>query len=143
MQACSAPEKGCTNKYHSEKHVNIMYFSHLYLGLPYLKYRGVREKRHISRHQRFQIPDSDFPDFRNSDWARSVLRLTILLRDAIGGSGYTLMLACISVLDSNWEENLSTLQYATGMQRLGESVTTTGGLEKQLAAAMKKPSGND
>jgi len=66
-----------------------------------------------------------------------------LLRDAIGGSGYTLMLACISVLDSNWEENLSTLQYATGMQRPGESVTTTGGLEKQLAAAMKKPSGND
>ncbi|CAL1141379.1 unnamed protein product [Cladocopium goreaui] len=39
-------------------------------------------------------------------------KLTILLRDAIGGSGYTLMLACISVLDSNWEENLSTLQYA-------------------------------
>jgi hypothetical protein len=53
------------------------------------------------------------------------------------------MLACISVLDSNWEENLSTLQYATGMQRPGESVTTTGGLEKQLPAAMKKPSGND
>ena len=53
------------------------------------------------------------------------------------------MLACISVLDSNWEENLSTLQYATGMQRPGESVTTTGELEKQLAAAMKKPSGND
>eukprot|EP00435_Cladocopium_sp_Y103_P004387 s315_g1.t1 len=39
-------------------------------------------------------------------------KLTILLRDAIGGSGYTLMVACISVLDSNFEENLSTLQYA-------------------------------
>ena len=140
MQACSAPEKGWTNKYHEEKHVNMMYFSHLVLGLPYLKYRGVRENARDITDSRFR---TDFPDFRNSDWARSVLRLTILLRDAIGGSGYTLMLACISVLDSNWEENLSTLQYATGMQRPGESVTTTGGLEKQVAAAMKKPSGND
>ncbi|CAK9109631.1 unnamed protein product [Durusdinium trenchii] len=39
-------------------------------------------------------------------------KLTILLRDAIGGSGYTLMLACLSILDSNFEENVSTLQYA-------------------------------
>ena len=46
------------------------------------------------------------------------LRLTILLRDAIGGSGYTLMLACLSMLDSNFEENLSTLQYATWMNLL-------------------------
>ena len=39
-------------------------------------------------------------------------KLTILLRDALGGSGYTLMVACLSILDSSVEENLSTLQYA-------------------------------
>ena len=50
------------------------------------------------------------------------LRLTILLRDAIGGSGYTLMLACLSMLDSNFEENLSTLQYATWMNLLATNL---------------------
>ena len=45
-------------------------------------------------------------------------KLTILLRDALGGSGYTLMLACLSVLDSSVEENLSTLQYACTAGRI-------------------------
>ncbi|CAJ1438683.1 unnamed protein product [Effrenium voratum] len=39
-------------------------------------------------------------------------KLTVLLRDAIGGSGYTLMLACLSTLEASFEESLSTLHYA-------------------------------
>ena len=45
-------------------------------------------------------------------------KLTILLRDALGGSGYTLMVACLNMLDSSVEENLSTLQYACTAGRI-------------------------
>lgn len=40
-------------------------------------------------------------------------KLTSLLQHAIGGSGFMLMLACLSPADRHYEENLSTLRYAT------------------------------
>jgi len=40
-------------------------------------------------------------------------KLTSLLQQAIGGNGFMLMLACLSPADKHYEENLSTLQYAT------------------------------
>jgi len=40
-------------------------------------------------------------------------KLTSLLQHSIGGSGFMLMLACLSPSDRHYEENLSTLQYAT------------------------------
>lgn len=39
-------------------------------------------------------------------------KLTRLLRDALGGNSRTVFLACVSPLDSNSDETLSTLQYA-------------------------------
>lgn len=40
-------------------------------------------------------------------------KLTSLLQHSIGGNGFMLMLACLSPSDRHYEENLSTLQYAT------------------------------
>lgn len=40
-------------------------------------------------------------------------KLTSLLQHAIGGKGFMVMMACLSPADSYFEENLSTLQYAT------------------------------
>merc|ERR1719460_795613 len=45
-------------------------------------------------------------------------KLTTLLRDAVGGSSYTLMIACLSPNDSHYEENLSTLHYAATAGRI-------------------------
>ncbi|XP_058175720.1 chromosome-associated kinesin KIF4A-like [Anopheles ziemanni] len=39
-------------------------------------------------------------------------KLTRLLQDSLGGNSYTLMIACISPVDYNREETLSTLRYA-------------------------------
>lgn len=40
-------------------------------------------------------------------------KLTSLLKQSIGGNSYCLMIACISPVDDYFEENLSTLEYAT------------------------------
>ncbi|CAH8545024.1 unnamed protein product [Dicrocoelium dendriticum] len=40
-------------------------------------------------------------------------KLTRLLQDSLGGNTKTLMIACISPADSNYEETLSTLRYAS------------------------------
>ena len=39
-------------------------------------------------------------------------KLTRLLQDSLGGNTKTLMIACLSPADSNYEETLSTLRYA-------------------------------
>jgi len=40
-------------------------------------------------------------------------KLTSLLRQSIGGNSYSLMISCLSPNDRYFEENLSTLNYAT------------------------------
>ena len=40
-------------------------------------------------------------------------KLTALLKQSMGGNSYCLMIACINPNDENYEENLSTLTYAT------------------------------
>jgi Kinesin motor domain len=40
-------------------------------------------------------------------------KLTRLLKDALGGNGMTVMIACVSPADTNFEETLSTLQFAS------------------------------
>ena len=39
-------------------------------------------------------------------------KLTRLLQDSLGGNARTMMIACLSPSDSNYEETLSTLKYA-------------------------------
>lgn len=56
-------------------------------------------------------------DTRNEDAEQHIpyrdSKLTSLLQHAIGGKGFMVMMACLSPADSYFEENLSTLQYAT------------------------------
>ena len=40
-------------------------------------------------------------------------KLTQLLKQSLGGNSYTLMVACLAPSDKYFEENLSTLQYAS------------------------------
>jgi hypothetical protein len=39
-------------------------------------------------------------------------KLTSLLKNSLGGNSYCLMIACLSPSDGNYDENLSTLNYA-------------------------------
>ncbi|OMJ89654.1 hypothetical protein SteCoe_8201 [Stentor coeruleus] len=50
--------------------------------------------------------EASFVPYRDS-------KLTSLLKQSIGGNSYCLMIACIAPLDSFFEDNLSTLTYAT------------------------------
>ena len=40
-------------------------------------------------------------------------KLTSVLRQSLGGNSWSLFIACLSPSDDNYDENLSTLQYAT------------------------------
>ena len=50
--------------------------------------------------------DASFVPYRDS-------KLTSILKQSIGGNSFCLMIACISPLDMFFEDNLSTLSYAT------------------------------
>jgi Kinesin-like protein len=50
--------------------------------------------------------ENSFVPYRDS-------KLTSLLKQSIGGNSYCLMIACLSPSDSFFEENISTLAYAT------------------------------
>jgi hypothetical protein len=39
-------------------------------------------------------------------------KLTLFLKDSLGGNGMTVLLACISPADTNYEETLNTLRFA-------------------------------
>ena len=40
-------------------------------------------------------------------------KLTSLLQDSLGGTSLTVMVACLSPVDDHFDENLSTLEYAS------------------------------
>ena len=50
--------------------------------------------------------DSQFITYRNS-------KLTRILQDSLGGNSNTYMIACISPAESNYEESLNTMKYAS------------------------------
>merc|ERR1719382_105164 len=45
-------------------------------------------------------------------------KLTRLLQDSLGGNSHTLMVACVSPADSNFEETISTLRYADRARKI-------------------------
>lgn len=45
-------------------------------------------------------------------------KLTSLLKHSLGGNSLTLMVACLSPSDAHYDENLSTLAYATRAKRI-------------------------
>ncbi|KAI9223657.1 hypothetical protein BC828DRAFT_232096 [Blastocladiella britannica] len=50
-------------------------------------------------------------------------KLTRLLQDSLGGNSQTLMLACVSPADTNFQETLSTLKYANRARNIKNKVT--------------------
>ncbi|GMT19443.1 hypothetical protein PFISCL1PPCAC_10740, partial [Pristionchus fissidentatus] len=50
-------------------------------------------------------------------------KITRLLQDSLGGSSYTVMIACVSPADSNGEETLSTLRYADRVKSIKNKPT--------------------
>ena len=45
-------------------------------------------------------------------------KLTRILKDSLGGNSHTLMVACVSPADSNFEESLNTLRYADRARKI-------------------------
>ena len=50
-------------------------------------------------------------------------KLTQLLKQSLGGNSYTLMVACLSPSDKYFEENLSTLNYASRASQISNIPT--------------------
>jgi hypothetical protein len=49
-------------------------------------------------------------------------KLTSLLKNSLGGNSMTLMIACLAPVDLFYEENLSTLEYASKAARITNQV---------------------
>lgn len=58
------------------------------------------------------------PPYRDS-------KLTSLLKNSLGGTAMTLMVACIAPVDTFYEENVSTLEYARQAARITNQVRTS------------------
>ncbi|KAI9247735.1 P-loop containing nucleoside triphosphate hydrolase protein [Sporodiniella umbellata] len=69
-------------------------------------------------------------------------KLTRLLQDSLGGNSQTLMLACVSPADTNFQETLSTLKYANRARNIKNKVSVnqecTGNEVSQLRALVAK-----
>ena len=69
-------------------------------------------------------------------------KLTRLLQDSLGGNSHTLMLACVSPADSNFQETLTTLRYAHRARNIknkpkanvDEGAAALGALQRQVQA---------
>jgi hypothetical protein len=60
----------------------------------------------ISALSTIEKKQSQFITYRNS-------KLTRILQDCLGGNSNTYMIACVSPAESNFEESLNTLKYAS------------------------------
>jgi hypothetical protein len=61
--------------------------------------------------------------------------LTMLLRDSLGGSAQTLMVACVSPAASEWLESKNTLEYACRVRQITNSVSRVEVAREPRAAA--------
>ena len=69
-------------------------------------------------------------------------KLTRLLQDSLGGNSKTIMVACLSPSDSNVEESINTLRYASRTRNIQNSavrnVVASKGMSTAEAAALKR-----
>ena len=66
-----------------------------------------------------------FINYRNS-------KLTRILQDCLGGNSNTYMIACVSPAESNFEESLSTLKYASKAMNIKNTPIVNGDEKTQL-----------
>jgi len=74
--------------------------------------------------------DETFIPFRDSV-------LTWLLKESLGGNSRTIMLACVSPADSNWEETVSTLRYASRAKSIVNTARINEDPNAQLIRTLK------
>ena len=63
--------------------------------------------------------------------------LTWLLKESLGGNSRTFMLACVSPADSNWEETVSTLRYASRAKSIVNTARINEDPNAQLIRTLK------
>ena len=63
--------------------------------------------------------------------------LTWLLKESLGGNSRTIMLACVSPADSNWEETVSTLRYASRAKSIVNTARINEDPNAQLIRTLK------
>ncbi|EAS07064.1 kinesin motor catalytic domain protein (macronuclear) [Tetrahymena thermophila SB210] len=64
-------------------------------------------------------------------------KLTSLLKQSIGGNSYCLMIACLSPCDCYYEENMSTLNYATKASQISNEPVKNEDPKNRLIAELK------
>ncbi|KAJ1617272.1 P-loop containing nucleoside triphosphate hydrolase protein [Pavlovales sp. CCMP2436] len=64
-------------------------------------------------------------------------KLTRLLQDSLGGNSQTLMLACVSPCDADFEETLNTLKYANRARQIQNRPMVNQDLERADAAQLR------
>ena len=65
-------------------------------------------------------------------------KLTMLLADSLGGNALTLMIACISPCDNNYEENVSTLDYANRARAIKNEAVTNEDPKSRLIRMLRE-----
>ncbi len=65
-------------------------------------------------------------------------KLTRLLQPSLGGNSRTVMLACVSPADSNFDETVNTLRYASRARNIQNAVVQNKGSEGEETARLKR-----
>lgn len=65
-------------------------------------------------------------------------KLTRILQGSLGGNSHTLMIACVSPADSNFEETLNTLRYADRVRKIKNAPVVNRDPQAMLIASLKK-----
>ena len=65
-------------------------------------------------------------------------KLTRLLQDSLGGNAHTLMIACISPADFNWNESINTLRYADRARKIKNVVSVNIDEREALIIKLKE-----
>ncbi|KAL4435321.1 hypothetical protein ABPG74_022804 [Tetrahymena malaccensis] len=65
-------------------------------------------------------------------------KLTRILQDSLGGNSNTLMIACVSPAESNFEESLNTLKYASRARRIKNKPVVNRDPQSALISSLKQ-----
>ena len=66
-------------------------------------------------------------------------KLTRILKDSLGGNSHTLMIACVSPADTNYEESLNTLRYADRARKIkNKAVINRDPVQAELISLRKE-----
>jgi hypothetical protein len=64
-------------------------------------------------------------------------KLTRILQDSLGGNSLTVMVACVSPSDSNYDESLSTIKYASRARNIKNKPVVNRDANSMLIEALR------